>query len=68
MVIPKIVPGDILELRKKHPCGTSEFEVVRVGTDIRIICRGCGRDLVLPRVKLEKAIKKIHHKDEEDSK
>ena len=58
MVIPKIVPGDILELRKKHPCGTSEFEVVRVGTDIRIICRGCGRDLVLPRVKLEKAIKK----------
>ena len=59
MVIPKIAVGDRLELKKKHPCGKSEFEVLRVGSDVRIVCTGCGRDLVLPREKLEKAIRKI---------
>ena len=59
MKIPKITPGDILELKKKHPCGSALFRVMRVGSDIRIICEGCGRDMVLPREKLEHAIKKI---------
>lgn len=59
MNIPKIAVGDRLELKKKHPCGSSVFEVLRVGSDIRIVCAGCGRDLVLPREKLEKAIRKI---------
>ena len=59
MNIPKIATGDRLELKKKHPCGSSEFEVLRVGSDIRIVCAGCGRDLILPREKLEKAIRKI---------
>ena len=59
MNIPKIAVGDRLELKKKHPCGVSVFEVLRVGSDIRIVCTGCGRDLVLPREKLEKAIRKI---------
>jgi len=63
MVIPKINVGDRLELKKKHPCGTSVFTVLRVGSDIRIVCSGCGRDMVLPREKLEKAIKKIHTPD-----
>ena len=54
MNIPKIAVGDRLELKKKHPCGASVFEVLRVGSDIRIVCAGCGRDLVLPREKLEK--------------
>ena len=57
--IPKISVGDILTLKKQHPCGSLEFEVLRVGSDIRMICRGCGRDLTLPREKVEKAIKKI---------
>lgn len=61
MNIPKILVGDRLELKKQHPCGTSVFEVLRIGSDIRIVCTGCGRDMVLPREKLEKAIKKIHH-------
>ncbi|MBE6541705.1 MAG: DUF951 domain-containing protein [Ruminococcaceae bacterium] len=61
MNIPKIEVGDKLELKKKHPCGTSTFSVLRVGSDIRIVCDGCGRDMVLPREKLEKAIKKICH-------
>ena len=61
MIIPKIAVGDILSLKKKHPCGSSDFEVLRVGSDIRIVCRGCGRDLTLPREKLEKAIRRIRH-------
>ncbi len=59
MNIPKITVGDTLVLKKKHPCGAAEFEVLRVGSDIRIVCRGCGRDLTLPREKLEKAIRRI---------
>ena len=58
MNIPKILVGDRLELKKQHPCGTSVFEVLRIGSDIRIVCTGCGRDMVLPREKLEKAIDK----------
>ena len=56
--IMRLVPGDILELRKPHPCGEKRFTVVRVGSEVRIICTGCGRDMTLPRVKLEKAVKK----------
>lgn len=59
MKIPVINPGDTVELKKPHPCSSKLFEVVRVGSDIRIICKGCGRDMTLPREKLEKAIKKI---------
>ena len=59
MKIPVIKPGDILELKKNHPCGSNLFTVVRVGSDIRIICNNCGRDMTQPREKLERAIKKI---------
>ena len=51
--------GDILEMRKKHPCGSSRMRVLRVGSDMRVVCVGCGRDLTLPREKLEKSVKKI---------
>lgn len=56
--ILRLLPGDVLELRKPHPCGEKRFTVVRVGSDVRVICTGCGRDMTLPRVKLEKAVKK----------
>ena len=62
--IPKIAPGDVLVMKKPHPCGKTEFEVVRTGSDIRIKCLGCGRDVTVPRMKLEKSIKKIIHGDE----
>ena len=62
MNIPKFSVGDLLELKKKHPCGSSVFEVLRTGSDVRVVCAGCGRDLVLPREKLEKAIRKIRPK------
>ena len=49
--------GDILEMKKEHPCGSRRFTVMRVGSDIRLICCGCGRDLTLPREKVEKTEK-----------
>ena len=64
MNIPKIMVGDVLELKKKHPCGSARFTVLRIGSDIRIVCEGCGRDMVLPREKLEHAIRRIHPAEE----
>lgn len=57
--IIKISVGDTLEMKKKHPCGASRFKVMRTGSDIRIVCEGCGRDLSMPRVALERSIKKV---------
>lgn len=50
---------DILKMKKKHPCGSQEWEVLRVGADFRIQCLGCGHQVMLSRVKLEKNIKGI---------
>ena len=50
---------DKLCLKKKHPCGSDTFTVARRGSDVRIICDGCGRDLTLERESLEKMIKKV---------
>lgn len=50
---------DKLCLKKKHPCGSYTFTVVRGGSDVRIVCDGCGRDLTLARESLEKMIKKV---------
>jgi len=58
--IPHIGVGDILEMKKPHPCGEKRFRVMRTGSDIRLVCEGCGRDMVLPREKVEKAIRRIH--------
>lgn len=51
--------GDALKMKKPHPCGGVEFDVLRVGMDFRIKCRKCGREIMLPRLKCEKNIKKI---------
>ena len=67
MNIPVFHVGDTLEMKKQHPCGSKLFTVARVGSDVRIICSGCGRDLTLPREKLEKAIKKVHPAEETDA-
>lgn len=63
MQILKICVGDILELKKPHPCGNKLFKVLRVGSDVRIVCQGCGHDMTLERVKLEKAVKRITTKE-----
>ena len=65
--IPVIRAGDTLELKKPHPCGSRSFTVLRAGSDVRILCTGCARDMVLDRLKLEKAIKKIIPSQEGDS-
>ena len=59
MEIIKFKQNDILEMKKPHPCGCKQFKVLRVGSDVRVICQGCGRDMVIDRIKLEKATKKI---------
>lgn len=53
-----IRPGDVLEMKKEHPCGARRWEVLRVGMDFRLRCVGCGREVMLPRKKAEKALKK----------
>lgn len=57
--IIKIQPNDRLKLKKSHPCGGDIFRVVRVGSEVRVICETCGRDMNMERVKLEKAIKQV---------
>lgn len=60
MEIIKYKLNDIVELKKPHPCGNKKFRILRVGSEMRILCTECGRDLVIDRVKLEKATKKIY--------
>ncbi len=55
-----------VELKKQHPCGSKIWTILRVGMDIKLRCEGCGHELMLPRSKAEKAIKKIL--SEEDGK
>lgn len=63
MQIIKFEVGDRLVMKKKHPCGANIFRVVRTGSDVRIICTGCERDLTLPRLTLERAIKRVESHD-----
>jgi len=51
--------GDVYELKKKHPCGETKWEVVRIGADCKIKCLGCGRIILIDRVVLKKSIKNI---------
>jgi len=46
-------------MKKQHPCGTNEFEIIRVGADIKIKCCNCGRCIMLPRIEFNKKIKKV---------
>ena len=59
--------GDTVVLKKKHPCGSTRFTVVRVGSDIRIICLGCERDMTLPRIRLDKATATIIREGSENN-
>ena len=51
--------NDIVVMKKVHPCGSNEFEIVRLGADIKIKCIKCGHVIMLPRVDLNKKIKKV---------
>lgn len=51
--------GDTLELKKAHPCGSRQWQVLRVGMDFKLRCLGCGHEMMVPRSKAEKAVKKV---------
>ena len=52
----------IVKLKKQHPCGSNEWEVLRIGADFRIKCLGCGHQIMIPRRTIEKSIKEIKEK------
>ncbi|HOM01584.1 MAG TPA: DUF951 domain-containing protein [Acetivibrio sp.] len=59
--------GEIVELKKQHPCGSKQWEITRVGADFKIKCLGCQHQVMLPRPKFEKSVKKIIRSMEENS-
>ena len=67
MKIVKLSVGDIAEMKKPHPCGGNRFRILRVGSEIRVICTQCGRDMTLDRGKFEKAIKKLDRESEDQN-
>lgn len=56
--------GDILVMKKGHPCGSKEWLVLRTGMDFRLKCQGCGHEILGARSKLEKNIREIRHAEE----
>lgn len=51
--------GDVVKMKKQHPCGSYTWEVVRTGADIKIRCTGCGRVVMLPRSEFERKMLKV---------
>ena len=64
MPILKLQPNSVVELKKPHPCGERRFRILRVGSICRVVCLGCGRDMDLDRIKLERAIKHIEEQQD----
>lgn len=58
--------GDIVEMKKPHPCGTNKWEIIRTGADVKIKCVNCGRIIMLPRTKFVKGLKSILEKKEKN--
>lgn len=58
----KYETGDIVRLKKKHPCGSSEWEILRVGADFRLKCVGCGHQIMIARKLVEKNTREIRKK------
>lgn len=64
-MIDKFELGDVVQMKKGHPCGSDTWEVIRLGADIKIKCTGCNRIVMLPRSKFVKDAKKVVKKSEE---
>lgn len=56
--------GDILIMKKAHPCGERRFAVLRTGMDFKLRCLGCGREFMTTRIKAEKAIKSLERPED----
>lgn len=59
--------GDILLMKKPHPCGSKEMLVKRSGMDFRLVCKGCGHEIMIPRSKAEKNVKKVIKPENNDN-
>ena len=57
--------GDVLTMKKPHPCGSRDWEVLRVGADFRLRCRGCGHEVMGPRAKFERNVRAVMRAEEE---
>ena len=55
--------GDVLVMKKPHPCGSKEWSVMRTGMDFRLKCLGCGHEVLIPRTKAEKNIREIRREE-----
>ena len=58
--------GDLVQMRKPHPCGSDKWVVTRTGADVKIRCEGCGRVVMLDRVEFEKRVRKVQTVHEEN--
>ena len=58
-MVEEIRLGDVVQTRKQHPCGSSEWTVIRTGADIKIRCNGCGRIVMMDRADFTKRMKKV---------
>lgn len=59
MHIVRFDSGDVIIMKKKHPCSSEKFKIIRCGSDVKIRCIGCSRELTIDRDKLEKMIKSV---------
>ena len=59
--------GDVLVMKKNHPCGANEFEVLRSGMDFKLRCRGCAHEFMVPRRKAEKNIRRILREEDTEN-
>ncbi|UYN90913.1 MAG: DUF951 domain-containing protein [Anaerolineales bacterium] len=66
-MLPELKLDDVVRLRKVHPCGSTDWKVVRLGADIGLVCLGCGRRVLLERRQLAHRMKKILGEDEKTS-
>ncbi|MCL1632198.1 DUF951 domain-containing protein [Sporolactobacillus sp. CPB3-1] len=61
--------NDVVEMKKPHPCGENQWQIIRMGADIRIKCIGCGHSVLMPRSEFQRKIKKVLvHRSETDEK
>lgn len=60
-MLPDLQIGDVVRLRKVHPCGSYEWRVVRLGADIGLECKNCNRRILLARRELSQRLKSITH-------
>lgn len=60
--------GDIVKLKKQHPCGSHDWEVLRIGADFRLKCAGCGHQIMIARRMVEKNVREIRKKEEPQQK